>query len=88
MGLGYETEHPFDDFPDAQTSTMPRDMQPVSIETLKKAMKELELLPKPDQWLVVDPHGRMYKGDVEQMTRVLLAQHPLLKNQMTFSRAE
>jgi hypothetical protein len=57
MGLGYETEHPFDDFPDAQTSTMPRDMQPVSIETLKKAMKELELLPKPDQWLVVDPHG-------------------------------
>ncbi len=61
------------------TSAMPGDMKPVSLETLKRAMQEIDLLPKPDQWLVIDPQGRMYKGKVEDVTRVLLAEHPLLK---------
>lgn len=73
--------HP-DDYgfaPDAQTSTMPKDMQPMSIETLMRAMQEIALLPNPDQWIVIDPQGRMFKGKVEDVTRVLLAEHPLLK---------
>ena len=61
------------------TSAMPGDMKPVSLETLKRAMQEIDLLPKPDQWLVIDPQGRMYKRKVEDVTRVLLAEHPLLK---------
>lgn len=65
--------------PMIQTTTMPRDMQPVSMETLTRAMQEINLLPKSDQWVVIDPQGRMYKGTVEQMTRVLVREHPLTR---------
>lgn len=51
---------------------------PVSIEAMTKAMQEIDLLPKPDHWVVIDPQGRVYKGKVEDVTRVLLAEHPLL----------
>lgn len=61
------------------TSSTTGDMKPVSLETLTRAMQEIDLLPKPDQWIVIDPQGRMYKGKVEEVTRVLLAEHPLLK---------
>lgn len=61
-----------------QTRAMPRDMQPVSVETMRRAMQEIDLLTKPDQWILVDPQGRMYKGTVEQMTRLLAQHHPLL----------
>jgi len=54
------------------TSTMPRDMQPVNEETLKRAMQEIALLPKPDQWILIDPRGRMYKGAIEDVARLLL----------------
>jgi len=50
----------------------------VSIEAMTKAMQEIDLLPKPDQWVVIDPQGRVYKGKVEDVTPVLLAAHPLL----------
>lgn len=55
------------------------DMKPVSPETLVRAMQEIDLLPKPDQWIVIDPQGRMYRGKVEAVMWVLLAEHPLLK---------
>ncbi len=61
------------------TSATTRDMSPLSLETLTKAMREIELMPNRDQWIVVDPHGRMYKGKVEDVIHVLLAEHPLLK---------
>ena len=54
-------------------------LKPVSMETLTRAMQEIDLLPKPDQWIVIDPHGRMYKGTVEQMTRPLVQEHPLMR---------
>ena len=66
------------------TSAMPGDMKPVSLETLTRALQEIDLLPKPDQWIVIDPQGRMYKGKVEEVTRVLLAEHPLLKMPQMF----
>lgn len=61
---------------DRTTSTGNR--KPVSLETLLNAMREIEMLPKPDQWIVIDPHGRMYSGTVEHVMRVLAAEHPLL----------
>jgi len=61
------------------TSATTGDMKPVSLETLTRAMQEIDLLPKPGQWIVIDPQGRMYKGKVEDVTRVLLAEHPLFK---------
>lgn len=66
------------------TSATTGNMKPVSPETLKQAMQEIDLLPKPDQWIVIDPHGKMYKGKVEDVTRVLLAEHPLLKSPPMF----
>jgi hypothetical protein len=60
------------------------DMKPVSLETLTRAMQEIDLLPKPDQWIVVDPQGRMYKGTVEQVLPVLTAAHPLFKMPLAF----
>lgn len=79
--------HP-DDYgfaPDTQTAAMPKDMQPVSLETLTRAMQEIDLLPKPDQWILIDPQGRMYKGTVEQMTRLLVQEHPLLRTPFALS---
>jgi|GWRWMinimDraft_8_1066016.scaffolds.fasta_scaffold27916_1 hypothetical protein len=61
------------------TSAATGDMKPVSLETLTRTMQEIDLLPKPDQWIVIDPQGQMFKGKVEDVTRVLLAEHPLLK---------
>lgn len=66
------------------TSATTGDMKPVSLETLTRAMQEIALLPKPDQWIVIDPQGRMYKGKVEEVIRVLLAEHPLLKRLSMF----
>lgn len=71
--------------PMTQTATIPRDMQPVSVETLTRAMQEIGLLPKPDQWIVIDPQGRMYKGTVEQMTRLLVREHPLMRTPFELS---
>ena len=51
----------------------------VSLEDVKRAVQEIELPPKIGDWVVIDPYGRMYKGSVQDMTRVLLAEHPLLK---------
>lgn len=65
--------------PMTQTVAMPRDMQSVSVETLKRVMQEISMLPKLDQGIVIDPQGRMYKGKVEEVAQVLLAEHPLLK---------
>ena len=36
---------------------------------------------------MIDPQGRMYKGTVEEVTRVLLMEHPLMKMpKMPFER--
>ena len=61
------------------TTAVPRETQPVSIEALARAMEEIDLLPKPNQWIVIDPHGRMYQGTLEHMTRFLLQEHPLMR---------
>lgn len=52
---------------------------PVSIAAMTKAKQEINLLPKPDQWVLIDPQGRVYTGSVTDVTRVLLMEHPLLK---------
>lgn len=64
---------------DTTTAATPRETQPVSFEALARAMEAIDLLPKPNQWIVIDPHGRMYKGTVEQMTMLLVQEHPLMR---------
>ena len=63
-------------------------MQPVSIETLLNAMREIDMLPKHDQWIIVDPQGRMHKGTVEQVLPVLTSAHPLFKMPLSFGRTD
>ena len=68
------------------TTAVPRETQPVSIEALARAMEAIDRLPKPNQWIVIDPHGRMYKGTVEQMTRLLVQEHPLMRTALDLTR--
>lgn len=66
------------------TTAATGDMKPVSLETLTRAMQEIDMLPKPDQWIVVDQQGRMYKGTVERVLPVLTAAHPLFRTPLEF----
>lgn len=63
----------------SETTAATGNAAPVSIEAMTKAMQEINLLPKPDQWTLIDPQGRVYVGKVEDVTRVLMMEHPLLK---------
>lgn len=56
----------------------------VSLDAILKAVREIDMLQKPDQWIVIDPHGRMYKGTVEQVLPVLTAAHPMFKKPLSF----
>lgn len=59
----------------ASTSTQ----QPVSLETMLHAMREIDLLPKNTEWMLVSPDGRMWKGEPTELLKVLMPHHPLLK---------
>lgn len=54
-------------------------MVPISLEALEKAMREIDLLPRLNEWVVVDPSGRIYKGKFEDVFPVMLREHPLFK---------
>ncbi len=53
--------------------------QEVSIEKMLGATRELELLPLPDQWVVIDPRGQVYRGRIEEVLPILMPHHPLLQ---------
>ena len=52
--------------------------KPLTLEDVLDAVEKVKALPKSDQWFVIDPHGRMYQGKVEEVMRPLLSAHPLL----------
>ena len=52
---------------------------PVSVEAMMKAMREIDLLPKSTEWVLIDPHGRVYKGKIEDIAPIVMNEHPLLK---------
>jgi putative phage-type endonuclease len=60
---------------DQTTEAMPRDMQPVIVETPIRDTQDIDRKQKPDQWIVIDPQGRTHKGTLEQMTRFLVQQN-------------
>ena len=62
-----------------QTNANPDNLHTVSAETLSKVLRDIDLLPKLDQWVVIDPQGNLYRGTIEQMTGVLMRQHPLMR---------
>lgn len=54
-------------------------MTPISVDDLMKAMRDIDLLPRLNEWIIVDPQGRMYKGKFEDVFPVMLRDHPLFK---------
>lgn len=61
------------------TATTAAGMAQVSPEQVIKAMRELELLPRPP-WVLVSPDGRVWANDNPvELLQVLMPYHPLLK---------
>ena len=52
---------------------------PVSAEAMMKAIREIDLLPKSTEWVLIDPHGRVYEGNIEDIALIVMNEHPLLK---------
>lgn len=53
--------------------------QPVSIEKIQEAMRELRDRKQPTEWMLFSPDGKMWKGSPEDLFRALAPYHPLLK---------
>jgi hypothetical protein len=68
----------------AATESNITDTKDMSFEALIKAMREADILPKPDKWTVIDPQGRIYQGTVDQMTILLAQAHPLFSQPTAF----
>lgn len=64
----------------ANTTASTGPMVPVSPEAILRAMREIDLLPKNKDWLLVDPAGNCWKtDDIAMLMRILAPHHPLLK---------
>jgi putative phage-type endonuclease len=63
---------------ETMNEAMPRDIHPVSMETPTNAIHQgIDMLQKPNQWIVIDPQGRTHKGTLDQMTQLLMQQRQL-----------
>jgi hypothetical protein len=47
----------------------------MNLERMAAIVANLQLS---QEWMVIDPQGRVYRGPVAEMTQVLLQHHPLL----------
>lgn len=48
-----------------------------AIDAVSELNKSLE--PKNKEWFLVTPDGKVYKGNIELMMRVMVQHHPLFK---------
>ena len=51
----------------------------VSAPEIARAMREIDLLPREKEWMLVAPDGRIWKAAPEKLLLVLMPYHPLLK---------
>ena len=61
------------------TGTTGLGSKPLTLGDVLAAAEKIRALPKSDQWIVIDPCGRMYQGTVEEVMRPLLSANPLLQ---------
>jgi hypothetical protein len=54
-------------------------MSPLTLDQMERAMREVGLLPKNNEWTLVSPDGKVWRGDVQHIFMVLAPHHPLLK---------
>lgn len=59
------------------TTSNESDLGTLNFKTLEDAILELRSLPKRDQWLLVDPNGTVFKGDIKAILRVIMQNHPI-----------
>ena len=52
----------------------------LTFETLARTLKTLESCKPKDEWILIDPQGRAWKGTFDQTFSHLAAQHPFLKD--------
>lgn len=55
------------------------DMRMVSLSEMTRAMRGLDLLPAPTEWVLVAPDGRLWTAEPAVLIQVLMPHHPLLK---------
>lgn len=51
----------------------------ITLEDLKRAMREIDLLPRPTEWVLVSPDGKVWKAEPWDLLKVLMPYHPLFK---------
>lgn len=51
----------------------------MTFEKFKETLENLETLKPKDEWILIDPQGRAWKGTFNQTLRHLAAQHPFCK---------
>lgn len=51
-----------------------------TVEGMKRMIEEIRSLPVKDQWMLIDPQGKIHAGTAQQLLQVLMREHPLLKN--------
>jgi hypothetical protein len=44
------------------------------VDHIKRLQKE-----QPSDWILIDPQGRLYAGDIHKVTRILFLNHPYSK---------
>lgn len=55
-------------------------MKALSIADIERAMREIDLLPKNKDWLLMDPAGNCWKtDDIAKLMSVLASHHPWLR---------
>jgi hypothetical protein len=54
-------------------------MSPLTLDQMERAMREVGLLPASNEWMLISPDGRVWRGDVQRIFMVLAPHHPLLK---------
>ena len=50
-----------------------------TLEDVQRARDAIEKLSHNNEWMLIAPDGRMWKGDAQRMFMVLAPHHPLLK---------
>lgn len=64
----------------ATATTTTGDTVPASPEAILRAMREIDLLPKNKDWLLVDPAGNCWKtDDIALLMGILARHHPLMR---------
>ncbi len=54
-------------------------MSPLTLDQMERAMREVGPLPASNEWMLISPDGKVWRGDVQHIFMVLAPHHPLLK---------